>query len=201
MQLNLIDKSGIVDLSGPVFGKKFNQALVHQVVTAYLAQARQGSKAQKTKAQVRGGGAKPWKQKGSGRARAGSIRSPLWRGGGVTFAATPRSYAQKVNRKAYKHAMASILSELLRQDRLKIVESIEVPNPKTKDLVKKLKDLQLNHVLIVLDEENVNLTLAARNIPNVAVCTVQEVNPVNLIAYDQVLFMQNALKKIGERLQ
>lgn len=201
MQLKLSNASGSVDLSGPVFGKKFNEALIHQVVTAYLAQGRQGSKAQKTKAEVRGGGAKPWKQKGSGRARAGSIRSPLWRGGGVTFAAKPRSYGQKVNKKAYKHAMSSILSELIRQDRLKLVDQLEVPSPKTKELVQTLKSLDLDHVLIVLDEENMNLSLAARNIPNVEVCTVGEVNPVNLIAYKQVLFMQNALKKIGEKLQ
>jgi large subunit ribosomal protein L4 len=201
MQLKLIDANESVTVSDQVFGKKFNEGLVHQVVTAYLAEGRQGTKAQKTKAQVRGGGAKPWKQKGTGRARAGSIRSPLWRGGGVTFAATPRQFGQKVNKKAYKHAISSILSELIRQDRLSIVDVMNLVEPKTKELIKKLQELQLNKVLIIVDEENTNLSLAARNIPYVEVCKVTEVNPVNLIAYDRVLFIQSALKKIEERLQ
>ena len=200
MNLNLAAGAGTVEVADATFGKEFNEALVHQVVTAYLAGGRQGTRAQKNRSDVRGGGKKPWRQKGTGRARAGTIRSPLWRSGGVTFAARPQDYTQKVNRKMYRAAMRSILSELVRQDRLVAVEEITVDAPKTKQLVAKLSDLGLEKVLIVTEEVDENLYLAARNIPNVDVVDVAAADPVSLVAFDKVLATVSALRKFEEKL-
>ena len=200
MNLN-IASGGTVTVSEVAFGKEFNEPLVHQVVTAFLAGGRQGSKAQKTRSEVSGGGKKPWRQKGTGRARAGTIRSPLWRSGGVTFAAKPRDFDQKVNRKMYRGAMRCILSELVRQDRLVVVESFDVAEPKTKLLVAKLKELNANGgALIVGADVNENLYLSARNLPKVDVCDVQAADPVSLIAHEKVIMTVDALKKIEELL-
>ncbi|MBN8414050.1 50S ribosomal protein L4 [Halomonas denitrificans] len=201
MNLNLAGASaGTVELSDATFGKEFNEALVHQVVTAYLAGGRQGTRAQKNRSDVRGGGKKPWRQKGTGRARAGTIRSPIWRTGGVTFAARPQDHSQKVNRKMYRAAMRSILSELVRQERLVAVDAFSVESPKTKQLVAKLSDLGLEKVLIVTEEVDENLYLAARNIPNVDVVDVAAADPVSLVAFDKVLATVSALRKFEEKL-
>ena len=200
MNLNLAAGAGTVEVSDVTFGKEFNEALVHQVVTAYLAGGRQGTRAQKNRSDVRGGGKKPWRQKGTGRARAGTIRSPLWRSGGVTFAARPQDHSQKVNRKMYRAAMRSILSELVRQERLVAVEEITVEAPKTKQLVAKLGELGLEKVLIVTEEVDEKLYLAARNIPNVDVVDVAAADPVSLIAFDKVLVTVSALRKFEEKL-
>ncbi|WP_416138302.1 50S ribosomal protein L4 [Halomonas sp. HK25] len=200
MNLNLAAGAGIVEVSDATFGKDFNEALVHQVVTAYLAGGRQGTRAQKNRSDVRGGGKKPWRQKGTGRARAGTIRSPLWRSGGVTFAARPQDHSQKVNRKMYRAAMRSILSELVRQERLVAVEEISVEAPKTKELVAKLSELGLEKVLIVTEEVDEKLYLAARNIPNVDVVDVAAADPVSLVAFDKVLVTVSALRKFEEKL-
>lgn len=192
-------KNGI-EVSDAIFARDFNEDLIHQVVTSYMAAARAGTKAQKTRSQVRGGGAKPWKQKGSGRARAGTIRSPIWRGGGKTFAATPRSYAKKVNRKMYRGAISSILSELVRQDRLLVVDSFAVEAPKTKELAEKLNKLGVNDVLIVTGSVDENLYLASRNLYKVGVCDVAAVDPVSLIGYEKVLMTEDAVKAIEETL-
>ena len=201
MTLNLAGAgAGTVEVSDATFGKEFNEALVHQVVTAYLAGGRQGTRAQKTRSDVRGGGKKPWRQKGTGRARAGTIRSPIWRGGGVTFAARPQDHSQKVNRKMYRAAMRSILSELVRQERLVVVDEFAVEAPKTKQLVAKLEDLGLEKVLIVTEELDEKLYLAARNIPNVDVVDVAAADPVSLVAFDKVLVTVSALRKFEEKL-
>ncbi|TVU67707.1 MULTISPECIES: 50S ribosomal protein L4 [Cobetia] len=200
MNLNLAGAGGAVDVSDATFGKDFNEALVHQVVTAYLAGARQGTVAQKTRSDVSGGGKKPWRQKGTGRARAGTIRSPLWRSGGVTFAARPQDHSHKVNRKMYRAAMRSILSELVRQDRLVAVDAISVDAPKTKLLIAKLQELGLEKALIVTEEQDVNLYLAARNIPYVDVVNVAGADPVSLVGYDKVLMTVAALRKFEENL-
>ncbi|MCA1769767.1 MAG: 50S ribosomal protein L4 [Halomonas sp.] len=200
MNLNLAAGAGTVEVSDVTFGKEFNEALVHQVVTAYLAGGRQGTRAQKNRSDVRGGGKKPWRQKGTGRARAGTIRSPLWRSGGVTFAARPQDHSQKVNRKMYRAAMRSILSELVRQERLVAVEEITVEAPKTKELVAKLSELGLERVLIVTEEVDEKLYLAARNIPNVDVVDVAAADPVSLVAFDKVLVTVSALRKFEEKL-
>ncbi|RKQ95901.1 LSU ribosomal protein L4P [Kushneria sinocarnis] len=192
--------AGAVELSDATFGREFNEPLVHQVVTAYMAGARQGTRAQKNRSEVSGGGKKPWRQKGTGRARAGSIRSPIWRTGGVTFAARPQDHSQKVNRKMYRAAMRSILSELVRQDRLVAMDSFAVDTPKTRQLVGKLTELGLDRVLIVTDEVDDNLYLAARNIPNVAVVEASSADPVSLIAFDRVLMTVPALRKFEEKL-
>ncbi|HAN67971.1 MAG TPA: 50S ribosomal protein L4, partial [Halieaceae bacterium] len=182
------------------FAREYNEDLVHQVVTAYLAGARQGTRAQKTRSEVSGGGKKPWRQKGTGRARAGTIRSPIWRTGGVTFAARPQDHSQKVNRKMYRAAMRSIMSELARQDRLLVVESMDLEAPKTKLLVKQLGEYGLDNVLIVTAELGENLYLAARNLHKVDVRDVDGVDPVSLIAYDKVMVTVDAVKKIEEML-
>jgi large subunit ribosomal protein L4 len=191
---------GNLEVSDDAFGAKFNEALIHQVVTAYMAGGRSGTKAQKTRAEVRGGGRKPFKQKGSGRARAGTIRSPLWTGGGKIFAAKPRDYTQKVNRKMYQAAMRSVLSELVRQDRLLVVDALEVAQPKTKELLARLKGLGLDRALILVDEYKDNLRLAARNLPFVEVIDVRDLNPVALIRHGKVLATAAALKAVQERL-
>jgi large subunit ribosomal protein L4 len=192
--------AGTIQVSDLSFGREYNEDLVHQVVTAYLAAGRQGTRAQKTRAEVRGGGKKPWRQKGTGRARAGSIRSPIWRGGGKIFAAKPQDHSQKVNRKMYRAALQVILSELARQQRLIVVESFAVDQPKTKSLVKALGDYGLNDVLIVSDEVNENLYLASRNLHTVDVRDVNGVDPVSLIAFDKVMVTVPALKKFEEML-
>jgi large subunit ribosomal protein L4 len=200
LKSDLAGGAGSVSVSDDVFGVAFNEGLVHQIVTAHMAAGRAGTKAQKTRSQVRGGGIKPWRQKGSGRARAGSSRSPLWRTGGVTFAAVPRDYSQKVNRKMYRGAMRSIWSELIRQDRLRVVESLSLDEPKTRVLAKRLGDKGLNDVLLVLDEVDQNIYLAARNIPWVDVTDAIGVDPVSLVRYDSVVITKAALNQIQERL-
>lgn len=192
--------AGTVQVSDATFAREFNEDLVHQAVTAFLAGARQGTRAQKTRSEVSGGGRKPWRQKGSGRARAGTIRSPIWRSGGVTFAARPQDHSQKLNRKMYRAAMRSILSELARQQRLVVVESLAVDQPKTKLLAQRLADFALNDVLIVSDEIDRNLYLAARNIPRVDVRDVAAVDPVSLIAFEKVVVTVPALRKFEEML-
>ncbi len=206
MQLSLVKSSGKnakeaeIQVSDKVFGQEFNEPLVHQVVTAYLAAGRQGTHAQKNRAAVRGGGKKPWKQKGTGQARAGTIRSPIWRGGGVTFAAQTQSYKQKVNRKMYQGAMRSIYSELLRQGRLLVIETMEVKTHKTSDLLKKLQDMKLDKVMLILDEVDNNIYLAARNLPHVDVRDVVATDPVSLLHYSNVLMTVPALRQIEENL-
>ncbi len=200
MELTLKDAKGALEVSEATFGREFNEALIHQVVVAYAAGARQGTKAQKTRSEVSGGGKKPWRQKGTGRARAGTIRSPIWRSGGTTFAAKPRNHEQKVNKKMYRGAMKSILSELVRQDRLIVVEKFGVETPKTKALVAQLKAMDLNDVLIVTKEVDENLFLAARNLHKVDVRDVQGLDPVSLIAFEKVLMTADAVKQIEEVL-
>lgn len=192
--------SGTVKVSEAAFARAYNEDLVHQVVTAYLAAARQGTKAQKTRAEVRGGGKKPWRQKGTGRARAGTIRSPIWVGGGRAFAAQPRDFEQKVNRKMYRAAMCTILSELARKDRLVVVDSLTVDQPKTKILLERLNAYSVREALIVTDELDANLYLAARNIPKVDVLDVNAVDPVSLVSFSKVIITVAALKKFEEML-
>ncbi len=189
-----------VDVADAVFNCEYKEGLVHQVLTAYMAKARSGSKAQKNRSAVSGGGAKPWRQKGTGRARAGTSRSPLWVGGGVTFAAQPRDYSQKVNKKVYRVAMASILSELQRQERLIIVDALTLPEAKTKALAGKLKVFDTNNVLLVTAEQDDNLSLAARNLPHTGVLTAQSINPLDLVAFEKIIMTHDALKKIEEKL-
>lgn len=191
---------GQVEVSEAAFGRDFNETLVHQVVTAYMAQARSGTKAQKNRAAVRGGGIKPWRQKGTGRARAGTIRSPIWVGGGRTFAAQPRDYGQKVNRKMYRAAMQSMFSELVRQERLLVVEEFGVEAPKTKELAGKLKELGLTSVLIVVEGFDEKLFLASRNLPQVEVIEATGVDPVSLARFENVLITVAAVKRVEERL-
>lgn len=203
MELNIATakgNSGTVEVSDVTFGKEFNQDLVHQAVTAYLAGARQGTRAQKNRAAVSGGGRKPWSQKGSGRARAGTIRSPIWRSGGVTFAAQPQDHSQKLNRKMYRAALRSIFSELARQERLVVVEEFDLDAPKTKALVQKLGDFGLQDVLIVTEDVSENLYLSSRNLHKVDVRDVVGIDPVSLIRFEKVLVTVPALKKIEEML-
>jgi large subunit ribosomal protein L4 len=193
-------KKGTVEVSELAFGKEFNQDLIHQTVVAFLAGARQGTKAQKNRSAVSGGGRKPFRQKGTGRARAGTIRSPLWRSGGVTFAAQPQDHSQKLNRKMYRSAMQSIVSELARQERLIVVEKFELKEPKTKGLVAKLADFKLSEALIVTEEVSENLYLASRNLHKVDVCDTAALDPVSLINFDKVVITVAALKKLEEIL-
>lgn len=192
--------TGSISVSDAVFACEFNEALVHQVVVAYLAGGRAGTKAQKNRSDVRGGGRKPFNQKGSGRARAGTIRSPLWRSGGTTFAARPQDHSQKVNRKMYRAAVRSILSELARQDRLIVVDSLGVDAPKTKQLVATLAGLNAKHVLIVTEEQDSNLDLASRNLYRVDTRTINDVDPVGLVGYEKVIMTEGALRKMEARL-
>jgi len=192
--------TGSVDVAEAAFGADFNEALVHQVVTAYLAGGRSGTKAQKNRAAARGGGAKPWRQKGTGRARAGTIRSPIWVGGGRAFAAQPRNHEQKVNKKMYRAALRSVLSELVRQDRLVVVKELSLEAPKTKLLATKLKELDLDNVLILNEAFDEKIFLAARNLPNVGICDAGSIDPVVLIRFEKVLVTLPALKLIEERL-
>ena len=206
MELNLVDDKGAaanatISVADTSFGAEFNEALVHQVVTAYLAGARAGTKAQKSRADVRGGGRKPWRQKGTGHARAGSIRSPIWRSGGVTFAARPRDYSQKVNRKMYRAALRCIVSELVREQRLAVVDEFNVESVKTKALALRLRAMGMHDVLLVVEEPSDELLLAARNLHWVAVIESRDVNPATLMAFDKVLMSKAALKALEERLQ
>ncbi len=193
---------GAVSVSDAVFAREFNEPLVHQAVTAFLAGGRAGTRAQKTRAQVRGGGIKPWRQKGTGRARAGSIRSPIWRGGGTTFAAVPQDHSQKINKKMYRAALSSIVSELIRTERLIVVEQLDVPTPKTCELLAQLKTLNLTDVLIVVGDEFIedNLWLAARNVYTIGLSNVESLDPVILVGYEKVMITVAALKKLEERL-
>ena len=198
MNIDFIGNKKGLDVSDTAFGRDYNEALVHQVVVSYLSGARQGTKAQKTRSEVQGGGRKPYRQKGTGRARAGTIRSPIWRGGGATFAAKTRDYTKKVNKKMYRGAMQAILSELARARRLLVVEELIVDAPKTKILVQKLKELSLEKVTIVVDKFDDNLVLSARNLKGVEVLEVFDINPVSLVGAEKVLFTLNAIKKAEE---
>lgn len=199
MELNTQGGSTI-QVSDAIFGADFKETLVHQVVNAYMAAARSGTKAQKNRAAVAGGGAKPWRQKGTGRARAGTTRSPIFRSGGRAFAAQPRSYEQKVNRKMYRAALRSIFSELVRQERLIVVDGFGVDEPKTKSVVAKLSAMGLTDVLIVLESLDNNLLLATRNLYHVDVRHVAEIDPVSLVGFEKVLISSGALKQLEERL-
>ena len=200
MELKLVGADKQLEVAESTFGRELNEPLVHQVVVSYLSTARRGTKAQKTRSEVSGGGKKPFRQKGTGRARAGASRAPIWRAGGTTFAAKPQDWTQKVNRKMYRAAMSSILSELVRQDRLVVVEDFKIEDHKTKTLVSKLKDLGLKQVLIVTDAIDDNLFLASRNLYRVEVCQPlsSEFNPVNLVGFDKVLITSAAVKKVEE---
>ena len=199
MQLNLVDTKQSLEVSDDAFGQAFNESLVHQVVTAYMSGGRAGTHAQKTRSEVRGGGKKPWKQKGTGRARAGTSRSPIWRSGGVTFAAKPRDYSQKVNRKMYRAAIRSILSELVRKERLLVVDSLGITEPKTKAMIEALKKISLvEHVLIIVDEMDENTYFAARNLRNVELIDAKSIDPVSLVKYQHVLMTAKAIKKVEE---
>ena len=200
MNLDLAVNGGSVELAESAFAREYNEALVHQVVVAFMAAGRQGSRAQKNRSAVSGGGKKPWRQKGTGRARAGTTRSPIWRCGGVTFAAQPQDHSTKVNRKMYRGALRCIVSELIRQQRLVAVESFAVDAPKTKELVAQLKDLEISNGLIITEEVDENLFLAARNVKAVDVRDVEGIDPVSLISYDKVLITVPALKKLEEVL-
>jgi large subunit ribosomal protein L4 len=200
MKLTLQGGSGALDVSDQNFGAALNESLVHQVLTAYRAAGRAGTKAQKTRAEVRGGGAKPWRQKGTGQARAGTTRGPIWVGGGRAFAAKPRSFGQKVNRKMYRAALRGILSQLVRDERLVVVEDLAVSQPKTRELAAKLKSLGLDRALIVVDKYDDRLCLAARNLPNVEVVTAREVDPLSLVRFSRVLATAAAVRGIEERL-
>ncbi|MGY6276249.1 50S ribosomal protein L4 [Methylomonas sp. MgM2] len=201
LQIPAITNQGTaLDVSEAVFGQGFNETLVHQLVVKYMASARAGTKAQKNRAAVSGGGAKPFRQKGTGRARAGTTRGPIWRSGGVTFAAQPRSFDQKLNKKMYKIGIRSIFSELLRQDRISVCDDILPSAPKTKEFLTKIKSIDAKRILIVVEELNENLILAARNVPYVAVMTPISVDPVSLVSADKVIATTTALKQIEERL-
>ncbi len=189
-------RAGKLKVADSVFAADYNEALIHQVLTAYMSGSRAGSKAQKSRSEARGGGRKPWRQKGLGRARAGTIRSPIWRGGGVTFAAKPRKYKQKMNKKMYRGAMRSILSELARQERLVLVEEFTIDQPKTKLFIESLNAMDLNEVLIITDEVAENLYLAARNIPSVDVIDTVEINPYTLIGFEKVLMTKGAVGRV-----
>lgn len=200
LALNSADSAAEVEVNELVFGQEYNETLIHQLATKTMAGLRSGTKSQKNRSDVRGGGAKPWNQKGSGRARSGTIRSPIWRGGGATFAARPRSFDQKLNKKMYRAGVRSILSELLRQDRIKVSSDIIPTTPKTKELAAKLKEFGRNRVLIIAEDLNENIILASRNIYNVDIITARELNPVMLIAAENVIATPAALKEIEAQL-
>lgn len=201
MQVETLDTQSKVDLNDIVFDYRYNEGLIHQAVVAFQNACRSGNSAQKTRSEVRGGGRKPWKQKGTGRARAGTIRSPIWRKGGVTFAAKPRDYSQKLNKKMYARAIRSILSELKRQDRLHIVSDFQIEGPKTKDFIKKMQTLKLENALVIMPDLDVNEYLGARNLINYDVVDAVSFNPVDLLSYDNVVICTEALKTIEEKLQ
>lgn len=195
------DARSEIEVSDAVFGARLNEPLIHQVVVAYQAGTRQGTRAQKNRSAVRGGGAKPWRQKGTGRARAGTNRSPLWRGGGVVFAAQPQDFSQKLNRKMYRGGLRSLLSELVRQQRLLAIDAFSVETAKTKQLAQKLARLGIGDALIVTEEADTKLGLSARNLPRVAVCDVSHADPLSLLHYDKVVMTVGALRRIEERLR
>ena len=200
VKVQLTGTSGAVEVSEQAFDASYNESLVHQVVTAFLAGARSGTKRQKNRSDVRGGGAKPWRQKGTGRARAGTIRSPIWVGGGRAFAARPQNHDQKVNRKMYRGALRSLFSELRRTDRLVVVESMTLDAPKTREMAAKLKELELDNVLIVTEAFDENVYLSARNLKNVGIIDVAAIDPVTLLRFEKVLITVPALKLVEERL-
>lgn len=200
MELNVIDTKNSIQVADEVFAQKYNEALIHQVVVAYKAGGRSGSRAQKTRAEVKGSGAKRWKQKGTGRARTSDGKNNIWRAGGVAFAAKPQDHSQKVNKKMFRVALRSILSELVRQEKLMVVDSFKVDEPKTKSLVEKLKQLDVNSVMIVTDALDENLYLSARNLAWVSVRDVHAIDPVSLLRYGQVVVTVSALKQLEERL-
>ncbi|CUX95739.1 50S ribosomal protein L4 [Candidatus Mikella endobia] len=195
---NTLNKT--LTVSEKIFGCTFNKALIHQVLVAYAAEARQGTCCQKNRAEVIGSGKKPWRQKGTGRARSGSVKSPIWRSGGVTFAAKPQDYSKKINKKMYRGAIKSIISELIRQNRLIIVEYFSIQAPKTKLLVQKLQEFFLNDVLIITDNLEINLFFAARNLYKVKVSNTKSINPINLISFEKVIITVNAIKQIEDML-
>jgi len=199
LQTMSTEPGGVISVSEKIFAVPYNESLIHQAVTAYLAGSHAGTRAQKSRAQVKGSGRKPWRQKGTGRARAGSVKSPLWRGGGITFAAKPSMTGQKLNKKMYRGALCSILSELVRQARLLVIEQMSLEQPKTQNLVAQLKTLQLKNVLIVTETREANLNLAARNLHQVEVKEIKTLNPVNLIGYEKVLMTVGALKRLEEK--
>tara|TARA_B100001057_G_scaffold81239_1_gene76563 strand:- start:1404 stop:2018 length:615 start_codon:yes stop_codon:yes gene_type:complete len=200
MKIELLSntKNKDISISNEIFSKEFNESLIHQAVVSFLSSSRQGSAKQKNRSEVRGGGKKPYRQKGTGRARAGTIRSPLWRGGGVTFASRPRDFSKKINKKMYRAAIKSIFSELVRQNRLVAFEKPVLEKPKTKEIANFLNEFSLSKVLIITDELDMNLYLSARNIPNVDVISVREINPVNLLKPQKVAVTSEALKQIEE---
>jgi large subunit ribosomal protein L4 len=200
MKIELLSntKNKDVSISNDAFNKEFNESLIHQAVVSFMAASRQGSAKQKNRSEVRGGGKKPYRQKGTGRARAGTIRSPLWRGGGITFASRPRDFSKKINKKMYRAAIKSIFSELVRQNRLVAIEKPILEKPKTKEIASFINEFSLSKVLIITDELDANLYLSARNIPNVDVITVREINPVNLLKPQKVAVTSKALKQIEE---
>lgn len=202
LQLQSFDgkKAGNITVSDAVFDREYNESLVHQVVTAYLAAARSGTVSQKTRSEVSGGGRKPFSQKGSGRARAGTIRSPLWRSGGTTFAAKPRDYSQKVNRKVYRNAICSILSELRRNDALVVVDKVDLETPKTKDLLAKTNAMGIKNALIVSENAAGNLALASRNLYDLAATDAAHLNPVALLRFDKVVMSEDSVRKLEESL-
>ncbi len=195
MELKVLNSKALT-VSDQTFAVPFNEPLVHQIVVAYLARERQGTKAQKNRSSVRGGGRKPWRQKGTGRARAGSIRSPIWRGGARAFAATPRDFSQKINKKMYRGAMRSILSELIRTDRLVVIPELVLDQPKTKLFIQKLKELNVTQALIITTNIDSNAYLASRNVPNILLCDLSGADPVNLIAHEKVVMTVDALKQL-----
>jgi large subunit ribosomal protein L4 len=201
MKLSIANKNTTVTVSDEIFAREYNEPLVHQAVTAYLAGGRAGTKANKSRSDVRGGGAKPWRQKGTGRARAGTLSSPIWRSGGVTFAARPRNYKQKLNKKMVRAAYASMFSELSRQERLHVVEDFTVTEPKTKQALENLKKLSLSSALIITEEADKNLYLSVRNLPHVDVTEVGGIDPVSLLKYKNVVVTKDALEAIEEWLQ
>ena len=204
MNLNIVKggkKSGSIKVSDAVFGADFNEALVHQVVNAYQAGARQGTRAQKNRSAVSGGGAKPFRQKGTGRARAGTSRSPIWRSGGKTFPASTQDFSQKVNRKVYRAAMRSILSELVRQDRFDVIAELKVAEPRTKAFLKAFGGNREDATLVVVDQPDENLMLATRNLVNVFVVESSAVNPFSLVGFDRVVISEAAVKQLEERFQ
>ncbi len=200
MKIELLSstKNKDISISNDIFSKEFNESLIHQAVVSFMAASRQGSAKQKNRSEVRGGGKKPYRQKGTGRARAGTIRSPLWRGGGITFASRPRDFSKKINKKMYRAAIKSIFSELVRQNRLVAIEKPILEKPKTKEIASFLNEFSLSKVLIITDKLDINLYLSARNIPNVDVITFREINPINLLKPQKVAVTSEALKQIEE---
>ncbi|WP_343183008.1 50S ribosomal protein L4 [Buchnera aphidicola (Neophyllaphis podocarpi)] len=201
MELELCDSKELIHISSDIFTYEYNKSLIHQITVAYRAKSRQGSKAQKNRAEVKGSGRKPWRQKGTGRARAGSFSSPIWRSGGVTFAAKPRNYSQKVNKKMYKSSLKSIFSELLRENRLLIFNDFKIDYPKTKLLLEKVKKISFNKILIITHKYDKNIFLASRNLYNINICQVTSINPLMLISCKKIIITVEALRNLEEILE